>query len=216
MCCLFSFDFSPQISLRHQNDEEVGIICLAVCVCVCVYVYVCVQDYRYLARGLSCRFVDVRRVAVAIVTVTVSLSHCIAVTVTVSLYHCVTVTVTVIVIVIFIIIVVVLFLFQRENNWNSCPSGYFLSGLFRAHRTDSRTALLLIAHAWCCKPSGAPKAYKTCYEENISTRFEWYQVGMVSCSRPGYYITGLYRSNCHYLSCIKKFKCCELQVVEGQ
>ena len=82
--------------------------------------------------------------------------------------------------------------------------------------TTTRYSLLdTLEHAWCCKPSGAPKAYKTCYHKNISFIFNWNQVGMASCTRSGYFITGLYRSSCNFLRCIQVLKCCELQVVEG-
>ena len=91
------------------------------------------------------------------------------------------------------------------NNMNSCPPGYYLSGLYREE---------LLRYAWCCKPGGAPDTYKMCYDEDVSLSFDWDKKGMVSCGRSGYYITGLYKSDCNYLHCIEKFRCCEIQAPE--
>ena len=96
---------------------------------------------------------------------------------------------------------------------NSCPSGYYLSGLYRSENKNGE--LHNIEYAWCCKPSGALDTYKTCYDEDVSLSFDWDKNGMVSCGRSGYYITGLYRSDCNYLHCIEKFRCCELQAGES-
>ncbi|XP_028419313.1 uncharacterized protein LOC114545227 [Dendronephthya gigantea] len=96
--------------------------------------------------------------------------------------------------------------FDRHNNWNLCPSGYYLSGLYRSHGHNLHN----IEHAWCCKPRGAPNSYKSCYHENVWTRFDWNKKGMISCSRKGHFITGLYRSTCNFMYCIELFKCCQL------
>ncbi|CAB3990694.1 neurogenic locus Notch -like [Paramuricea clavata] len=100
--------------------------------------------------------------------------------------------------------------FDRNNNWNLCPSGYYLSGLYRS----SGNNLNNIEHAWCCKPRGAPNFNKSCYNEDVWSKFDWNQQGMVSCTRSGYYITGMYRSSCDYMYCIEEFKCCQLQIKE--
>ena len=100
------------------------------------------------------------------------------------------------------------FLYYRNNDWSTCPSGYYLSGFYRSDGNK----LYNITHAWCCKPDGAPDSYKTCYDEDVSFTFDWNQMEMVSCDRSGYYITGLYKSDCNNLHCIEKFKCCDLQV----
>ena len=97
---------------------------------------------------------------------------------------------------------------------NSCPSGYYLSGLYRSENKEAGE-LYNIKYARCCKPSGAPDTYKTCYDEDVSLSFDWDKSGMVSCDRSGYYITGLYKTYCNYLHCIEKFRCCELQAGES-
>ena len=96
--------------------------------------------------------------------------------------------------------------FDRNHNWNLCPTGYFLSGLYRSHGNNLHN----IEYALCCKPRGAPNSYKSCYNENVWSRFDWKRKGMVTCTRAGYYITGLYRSSCNYMYCIEEFKCCQL------
>ena len=99
----------------------------------------------------------------------------------------------------------------RTRNWNCCPKGYYLSGLYRSGGHNLHN----IEHAWCCKPRGAPNSYKSCYNENVWSKFDWNRQGMVSCSRAGYYITGLYRSTCNYMYCIEEFKCCQLPSTGG-
>ena len=101
------------------------------------------------------------------------------------------------------------FFLYRSFEWSLCPTGYYLSGFYR---TDGNK-LYDITHAWCCKPKGASESNSSCYDENVSLKFEWYQMEIVSCSRSGYYITGLYRSGCDYLHCIERFRCCKLHIV---
>ena len=107
----------------------------------------------------------------------------------------------------------ILFSFYRNFNWNRCPSGHYLSGLYRSD--GERATLNDIEYGWCCKPNGAPSYLKMCYDEDVSSSFHWDKKGMVLCSRSGYYITALYRSTCPHLHCITKFRCCEFQVTEG-
>ena len=103
--------------------------------------------------------------------------------------------------------------FHRNFDWNSCPSGYCLSGLYRS---ESSMALLSnIEYAWCCKPSGASDSHTTCYDEDVSISFKWNRIGMASCSRSGHYITGLFKSDCNFLHCIKKFRCCKFHSAEA-
>lgn len=59
--------------------------------------------------------------------------------------------------------------------------------------------------------------YKDCYEENVLTNFDHSKNGLVSCEKKGYYITGLYRSQCNLLHCITEFMCCSmLPALEGE
>ncbi|XP_028390594.1 IgGFc-binding protein-like [Dendronephthya gigantea] len=97
--------------------------------------------------------------------------------------------------------------FNRQRTWNLCPTGYCLSGLYRSQGHYLQN----IEHAWCCKPRGAPNSYKSCYTENVVSKFDWNRKGMVSCTKAGHYITGLYRSTCNYMNCIEYFKCCQMQ-----
>ncbi|XP_028390700.1 uncharacterized protein LOC114515610 [Dendronephthya gigantea] len=96
--------------------------------------------------------------------------------------------------------------FDKHRTWNLCPAGYYLSGLHRSHGHNLHN----IEHARCCKPRGAPNSYKSCYDEGVWSSFDWNRKGMVSCKKPGHFITGLYRSTCNHLYCIDMFKCCEL------
>ncbi|CAB4001303.1 Hypothetical predicted protein, partial [Paramuricea clavata] len=90
-----------------------------------------------------------------------------------------------------------------QNHWNLCTPGYYLSGLYRTGGNNLHN----IEAAWCCKPNEAPNSYTSCYDEDVSSRFNWDKEGMVSCTTAGYYITGLYRSECHRLDTTKTIKC---------
>ncbi|CAB4001304.1 Hypothetical predicted protein [Paramuricea clavata] len=96
--------------------------------------------------------------------------------------------------------------FNRQNHWNLCTPGYYLSGLYRTGGNNLHN----IEAAWCCKPNEAPNSYTSCYDEDVSLKFNWDKEGMVSCTTAGFYITGLYRSECDILHCIDTFKCCKL------
>ena len=111
----------------------------------------------------------------------------------------------------FLIIQFVLFNICRNEDWNSCPLGYVLSGLYRS---DGKN-LGNIEYARCCKPTGAPNSFKSCYKEDVWDRFDWYQKGMVSCRKDSHYISGLFRSVCGFLYCIEEFQCCQFQLPEG-
>ncbi|XP_028400042.1 fibropellin-1-like [Dendronephthya gigantea] len=78
--------------------------------------------------------------------------------------------------------------FDKDKTWNLCTDGYYLSGLYRS----SGNNLHNIEKAWCCKPRGAPNSCTSCYNENVRTKFDYNKKGMVSCLKPGHYITGLY------------------------
>ena len=94
-----------------------------------------------------------------------------------------------------------------------CPRGYYLGGLERSGGQNLHN----IERARCCKPRNQPSFYKDCYKENVWSKFDHHNSGMVSCGRNGYYITGLYRSNCDLLYCVEEFMCCSmLSAVKGK
>ena len=96
-------------------------------------------------------------------------------------------------------------LFYRKETWSTCPSGYFLNGLYRTNGNNLHN----IEEGWCCKPQGHPEWYDGCYYEDISTRFD--QKGWSNCSKLGYYVTGVHRDNYdNWLHNIDKLKCCKM------
>ena len=56
----------------------------------------------------------------------------------------------------------------------------------------------------CCYPKVVTPSYKDCHEKNVS----FIGQGWATCA-PDYYLTGLHRGNCRYLSCLDQFKCCK-------
>ncbi|CAB3994031.1 Hypothetical predicted protein [Paramuricea clavata] len=96
---------------------------------------------------------------------------------------------------------------DRNNQWSFCPSGYFLNGLYRT----SGHSLHYIEKGRCCRPSNHPDRYGSCYNEDIAVSFN--TEGWSSCSKAGYYITGVYRgSGEDTLDNIDKFKCCQMAI----
>ena len=97
------------------------------------------------------------------------------------------------------------FSYGRTHRWATCPDGYFMNGLFR---TDEDPWLHNIEEARCCKPEGLPDEYADCYKENVWGSFD--SKGLSVCKREGYYMTGIYRSNCDKLHCLEEFMCCRM------
>ena len=91
----------------------------------------------------------------------------------------------------------------RNYNWNNCPQGTFLQGLYRSG--DSK--LYNIEYGRCCKPANHPYWYGHCYEQDVTSSFD--NQGTSKCN-DGYFITGLYRGSCDKLYCIEKFRCCKM------
>ena len=98
----------------------------------------------------------------------------------------------------------------RHNVWAVCPTGYFLQGLWR---NDGAGWLSQIEVGKCCKPITLPDHYGACYNENIWGSFNHY--GVSECKRDGYYVAGLYKSNCNTLGCIEMLKCCSMFIGES-
>ena len=108
------------------------------------------------------------------------------------------------------ILLLLLSLQRRFNVWAECPTGYFLQGLWR---NDGVGWLYQIEEAKCCKPKTLPDKYGHCYNENIWGSFDHY--GLSECKRGGYYVAGLYKSNCNTLGCIEMLRCCSMFIGES-
>ena len=65
-----------------------------------------------------------------------------------------------------------------------------------------------IEKGYCCKPNNHPAGYGSCYTEDVGESFE--REGWTDCSKPGYYITGVYRGSGDWLKNIDKFRCCQM------
>ncbi|KAL9987750.1 hypothetical protein ACROYT_G002106 [Oculina patagonica] len=93
-----------------------------------------------------------------------------------------------------------------NNVWALCPDGFFLNGLYK---TDGQN-LYNIEEGQCCRPLNQQEdGYDDCYEEDVTTSFD--NRGWSDCQRTGYYMTGIYKSNCEKIYCIEIFKCCRMK-----
>ena len=91
--------------------------------------------------------------------------------------------------------------------WALCPTGYYLNGLRLG--AGPPAYLLHIDEAQCCHPQGHPNSYEQCYDEDVSRSFD--DKGWSECKKPGYYMTGFYKSSCNDIYCIEKFRCCKMK-----
>jgi len=102
---------------------------------------------------------------------------------------------------------------DRFNVWALCPTGYYLNGL----RLGAGPPAFLqhIDEAQCCHPQGHPNSYEQCYDEDVTISFD--DKGWSECKKPGYYMTGFYKSSCNDIYCIEKFRCCKMKkpVING-
>merc|ERR1719376_571205 len=94
--------------------------------------------------------------------------------------------------------------FDRRYTWNLCPHGYFLQGFYRS----GDHWLHNLEKGKCCKPVSAPSSYGHCYDHNVGTSFD--RKGTSKCNR-GYFMVGMYRSDCDRVYCIEKFRCCKMK-----
>ena len=97
--------------------------------------------------------------------------------------------------------------FFRFNVWALCPAGYYLNGLRLGRGLPA--FLSHIETGKCCRPQNHPNSYEDCYDEDVSSSFD--TRGWSECQRPGYYMTGFYKTNCNELNCIDKFRCCKMK-----
>ncbi|XP_059157021.1 uncharacterized protein LOC131941656 [Physella acuta] len=88
-----------------------------------------------------------------------------------------------------------------------CPTGQFLSGLYRT----SGARISSIEEGRCTKAQNLPARYGCCYEQDISTCFS--KTGCCTCD-PGYYVIGFNRSDCDELRCLTKLQCCNVTYPE--
>ena len=95
-----------------------------------------------------------------------------------------------------------------QATWNLCQSGYFLVGFYRI--TD-RNVVQNLEEGVCCKPLTTPHIYSDCYEEidHVMYGFD-NEYGEVRCTRPQYYIVGIYTDIGESINFIKKFRCCRM------
>ncbi len=96
--------------------------------------------------------------------------------------------------------------FSRNNVWALCPTGFYLNGLRKSDGGDLHN----IEEGQCCRPVNQPdNKYYDCYDEDVTMSFD--NKGWNQCQREGYFMTGLYKSNCDKIYCIEKLKCCRMK-----
>jgi hypothetical protein len=99
-----------------------------------------------------------------------------------------------------------------QAGWSTCPTGYFVSGLYRTgSMRDGDHGTKFISKAWCCKPKELPSEWGACSDDVI---FD--STGLSSCPA-GKAMAGLRRSTDGFLNGLDHAKCCELKssLVEG-
>lgn len=96
-----------------------------------------------------------------------------------------------------------LFYLYRNNVWNKCPPGYYLSGVYGLDEKHE---------GMCCKPSGAPNFHEEC-----GNKYIYRVVGniLISCNMADDYITGFFKADCGTFGCVRQIRCCKLQATNG-
>ncbi|CAL1547286.1 unnamed protein product, partial [Lymnaea stagnalis] len=95
------------------------------------------------------------------------------------------------------------------KSWAFCPEGYFMQGLRRADSTSE--GINNFKHARCTKPATHPHYYGQCYTENVWNCLE--VRGLCSC-KPGFHLTGLFKSECDALYCLEELRCCAMAPIQ--
>eukprot|EP00111_Clytia_hemisphaerica_P016334 TCONS_00048365-protein len=93
-----------------------------------------------------------------------------------------------------------------KKGWVSCKPGYFIQSIY----STKGEKLSNIEEVHCCKPKSKNVVQGKCYNHNIWFSFD--HKGWSRCN-PGYYIQGMFRSDCNQLYCLEEFKCCEMKAV---
>ncbi|CAH3042153.1 unnamed protein product [Pocillopora meandrina] len=101
-----------------------------------------------------------------------------------------------------------------HNIWALCPKGFYMNGIRTGSHRPFRSFLNHIDEARCCHPTDHPSSYEDCYDEDVAISFN--NEGWSECQKNGYYMSGLYKSNCDELNCIDKFRCCKHLPKNGQ
>nr|XP_058941693.1 adhesion G protein-coupled receptor L3-like [Pocillopora verrucosa] len=101
-----------------------------------------------------------------------------------------------------------------HNIWALCPKGFYMNGIRTGSHLPFLSFLNHIDEARCCHPTDHPSSYEDCYDEDVAISFN--NEGWSECQKNGYYMSGLYKSNCDELNCIDKFRCCKHLPKNGQ
>ena len=83
--------------------------------------------------------------------------------------------------------------------WFKCPTGLYFKGYLKGEE-DGLLAVQLVR---CCRTAQAPSVHQHCYPDGT---FE--SKGLHKCSRTGYHIAGVYKTDCHSAECIERLYCC--------
>ena len=88
---------------------------------------------------------------------------------------------------------------QSSMGWFKCPTGSYFKGYLRGEKEG----LLAVQLVRCCRTVQAPSIYRYCYTDSTFGS-KW----LHECSRAGYHIAGIYKTDCHFKECIEKLLCC--------
>ena len=83
--------------------------------------------------------------------------------------------------------------------WFKCPTGSYFKGYLKGEKEG----LLAVQLVRCCRTTQAPSIYRHCYTDST-----FGYKGLHECSRAGYHIAGIYKTDCHFMQCIEKLLCC--------
>lgn len=103
--------------------------------------------------------------------------------------------------------------FERNNEWQTCPDGYVMTGMYRSNDQTLRS----VQYFHCCKPcqddGRTVLNVAECAQADWSRSFD--SEGWSRC--PGNsYMQGLYKSSCDWIYCLEYARCCKIQLSRGE
>lgn len=88
---------------------------------------------------------------------------------------------------------------SNANGWFKCPAGMYFKGYLKGVQIGWQA----VQKVRCCRTVQAPSLYRQCYTDSSDG-----SEGIHECSRAGYHIAGIYKTDCSLIECVEKLLCC--------
>lgn len=86
------------------------------------------------------------------------------------------------------------------KGWFKCPTGFYFKGYFNKGGQKGWHAVQQVR---CCRTAQVPPIYRQCYTDATDGSKTLHE-----CSRAGYHIAGVYKTDCSLIECVEELYCC--------